>query len=54
MINLLLLCFVLLMWSTLSMLTIVVFGITSKAIQVLFIILTVVFIVSLIGLIYLS
>lgn len=47
-----LLCFMLLLWSILSMSTIVVFGVSSKSIQVLFVTLAIVFIASLIGLVY--
>lgn len=50
----LLLCFVLSLWSALSMVTIIVFGVSSKSVQVLFIILAIVFMASLTGLIYFS
>jgi len=48
------LCFVLLLWSALSMVTTIVFGVSSKSIQVLFFILAIVFVASLTGLIYFS
>jgi len=50
----LLLCFVLSLWSALSMATMIMFGVRSKSMQVLFGILAIIFMASLTGLIYFS